>query len=511
MSTLSQLPDLISSLLSYEKCWTNEEAKLAQVAAAALQAIQKNEPWFPISAVQLTAIQSEADVLGFGGAAGGGKTDLLLGLALTQHTRTILFRREASQGRSILDRAREILGNVGRLNETLGVWRDLPGGRQIEFAGVKDAGDEQKHRGRPHDFIGFDEADQFSEFQVRFLQGWLRTTKPGQRCRVVLCFNPPASAEGRWLLTYFGPWVDRKHPRPARPGELRWYATLPDGKEVERPSGTSFTHGNETITPRSRTFIPAKVQDNPALMNTGYLATLQALPEPLRSQVLHGDFSAGLEDEPWQIIPTAWVEAAQSRWKPRSQLDSPPLLSALGVDVARGGADKTVICKRYGHWFAPLLKYPGRSTPDGPAVAQLVIAAWQEQPRALVAIDLDGPGSSPFDWLRRLQPGIRLMGVRGGLPVDARDRTGTMSFFNVRAFMYWSMRELLDPAYNTGVMLPPDPELLADLTAPRWEMTTRGVKVEAKEEVIKRLGRSPDAGDALAYSILLPSGQAVRS
>jgi hypothetical protein len=48
--------------------------------------------------------------------------------------------------------------------------------------------------------------------------------------------------------------------------------------------------------------------------------------------------------------------------------------------------------------------------------------------------------------------------------------------------------------------LPPDPLLLADLTAPTFEITSRGIKVETKEEVIKRLGRSPDRGDAVVMA-----------
>jgi hypothetical protein len=43
--------------------------------------------------------------------------------------------------------------------------------------------------------------------------------------------------------------------------------------------------------------------------------TLQSLPEPLRSQMLYGDFRAGVQDDPWQVVPTAWVEAAMARWK----------------------------------------------------------------------------------------------------------------------------------------------------------------------------------------------------
>ncbi len=456
--------------------------------------------WAPLDGPQRLAYESQADVLGYGGAAGGGKTDLLFGLSITRHQRSIIFRREASQGRAVIDRAREVLGDLGRLNETTGVWRDLPGGRQIEFAGVKDPGDEQKFRGRPHDNIGFDEADHFLEFQARFLQGWLRTTIPGQRCRVVMCFNPPASAEGRWLLQYFGPWVDKKHPHPARPGELRWYATLPNGHEMACPGPAPLVEGAETITPRSRTFIPARVQDNPFLMSTGYIGQLQALPEPLRSQVLHGDFSAGIEDDPWQVIPTAWVEVAQRRWQP-----VPPRLSqldALGVDVARGGRDKTTIAPRWGAWFGPLEKYPGTFTPDGPAVIALVERAVAPNVNAIVCLDVIGVGASPYDWGKatgRL-PGLAPVDFRQG--TERRDRSGRMGFLNLRAYAYWSLREALDPASGMELALPPDPEALADLTAPRWELGLRGVKIESKQELSKRLARSPDVGDAIVLAHL---------
>ena len=64
---------------------------------------------------------------------------------------------------------------------------------------------------------------------------------------------------------------------------------------------------DDIIKPLTRTFIPSRVTDNPYLMATGYISTLQSLPEPLRSQMLKGDFEAGTEDDPWQVIPTQWV------------------------------------------------------------------------------------------------------------------------------------------------------------------------------------------------------------
>jgi hypothetical protein len=73
---------------------------------------------------------------------------------------------------------------------------------------------------------------------------------------------------------------------------------------------------------------------------------------------------------------------------------------------------------------------------------------------------------------------------------------------NVRAEMYWRLREALDPDGPDPLALPEDPELRADLTAPTYEITTAGIKIESKPEIAARLGRSPDCGDAVALSVL---------
>lgn len=466
---------------------------------------------------QELAYHNPADVLGYGGAAGGGKSDLILGLAATQHQRSVIFRREASQGSGLIDRAREIFGAMGRLNENTGTWRDLPGGRYIRFAGVKDLGDEQRWRGRAHDFVAFDEGDQFLEAQFRFLQGWNRTVLPQQRCRVVICFNPPTDADGRWLLDYFKPWLAYLFPRkfhhknPAAPGELRWYAMVPDkdGKpvEAELPDGKPFDvrwrDGKvETIQPKSRSFIPAKVEDNPKLLARGYKATLQSLTEPLRSQVLYGDFTAGLEDDAWQVIPSAWVEAAMRRWEEAEYRSK--YITAVGVDVARGGKDQTVISKRYVNWFAELEKHPGVSTPDGPLVAQLVLASldgttWPKNLDAVVNVDVTGGcGASPYDFARQL--GLKAVPVNFGAGTHRYDKSGTLAFANIRAWLFWTMREALDPESGLDLCLPPDSELMADLTAPKWSLRTGKILIESKEDLVKRLGRSTDCADAVVLA-----------
>lgn len=66
--------------------------------------------------------------------------------------------------------------------------------------------------------------------------------------------------------------------------------------------------------------------------------------------------------------------------------------------------------------------------------------------------------------------------------------------------MWWSLREKLDPASGLKIALPPDEKLKADLASPAYEINARGVVVESKEHLLKRLGHSPDRGDAVVYA-----------
>ena len=443
------------------------------------------------------AIESPADVIGFGGAAGGGKSDALLGIALTQHKRAIIFRKEYTQLKGLIDRSREIIGSLGRYNGSEKRWT-LPGGQILEFGACAHPGDEIAFQGRAHDAKFFDEATHLTRKQFDYLCGWLRSTDPSQRCRIMMSFNPPTGEEDDpdWVPKFFAPWLDRKHPNPAVPGELRWFVTI-DGDEQEVDDGTPFEWNGETLYPRSRTFIPARVDDNPYYANSAssnYKAVLQSLPEPLRSKLLYGDFHAGREDSIWQIIPTAWVEQAQARWQPVP----PREMDALGVDPSRGGKDQFCICPRHGTWFAPVVAIEGYDVPSGAVGAQYVIEAWQEP--AEIGIDVIGVGASTYDSLEQIgwASCAALNSAEGS---DARDRkTGRLGFINKRAEFWWSLRESLDPESGDNLAIPPDPELLADLCAPRWSFRSWKIQVESKEDIKKRIGRSPGRGESLLYA-----------
>jgi hypothetical protein len=219
------------------------------------------------------------------------------------------------------------------------------------------------------------------------------------------------------------------------------------------------------------------------------------MPDPLRSQLLYGDFTIGLTDPEWQVIPTDWIRAAQARGKERPSPDGP--LSALGVDVARGGDDQTIIAKRYGNWIAPLVKYPGQVTPDGFAVAGFVMK--ELEGGAVVNIDVIGVGASPYDTLRR--QGVNINGVNVAVASEGKDRSGQFGFANQRAELWWKFREALEPSKGQEIALPDDRRLLADLCAPRYTVTARGITIESKEDIRRRLGRSPDCGDAVVLAL----------
>lgn len=493
---------------AYEHLTLAEREELDELIAADLA----QTAWVPLPGPQTMALESLADIVGYGGAAGGGKTDLIAGLVTQHHFRSLVVRREKAQTEGVIQRLTEILEGTDGFNSQKSIWR-LPDGL-CEFAGLDNPGDEKRWQGRPHDLKAFDEVTEMREAQVRFIMGWTRTNRPGVRARVIMTFNPPTTQDGRWVLDFFAPWLDDKHPNPAAPGELRWFTTI-NGKDEEVSDARPFVlvdgervyefdlddyTPEQVIVPKSRTFIPARLTDNPYYMATGYMSQLQAMPEPLRSQMLYGDFKAGIGEDPWQVIPTAWVEAAQARWtkrEPRGEMMS------LGADVARGGKDKTTIATRHADggknlWFDKPHSWPGSETPDGPMVAGLVISKLRDE--APIHIDVIGVGASPYDTLNGMQ--LAVYGVNVAEKADSKDISGRLSFFNLRSQLWWRMREALDPARDTGIALPPDKQLLAELCAPRWELSGSTIKVESKDEIVKRIGRSPDLATAYILALM---------
>lgn len=178
----------------------------------------------------------------------------------------------------------------------------------------------------------------------------------------------------------------------------------------------------------------------------------------------------------------------------------------LGLDVARSGKDKSACCIREesddfgpGTGWSYVREVRTWAFADTMATVGRVVQIANHFHAVRIVVDADGIGAPVFDRLKELgQPAVAFHGARA---TEAGGLTGEQKFLNWRSYAWWHMRELLDPTNEHRIALPQkNGELAADLTCPKYGMTSSGkIFVEKKDEIRKRLDRSPDAGDAMAY------------
>lgn len=209
-----------------------------------------------------------------------------------------------------------------------------------------------------------------------------------------------------------------------------------------------------------------------------------------------GEFYSADEDG---VIPLSWAEAAIERWKAWDEAGRPDQGGPhiIGVDVARTGSDKTVIALRDA-WVIHELRATSRE--DTMSTAGRVAGILNADPGASAVVDVIGVGAGVYDRLREQGHNVEAFNASAG--TRRKDASGEFSFLNTRAAAHWNLRELLDPSRHPEVALPPDDELLGDLTAIHWRVSSGGkIQVESKDDIRKRIGRSPDRGDAVVEAL----------
>ena len=490
-------------------------AHQAKAAQAAIDAT-KSKLWVPNPGPQTDAYYSPADLLYYGGAAGGGKSQLLMGLACNEHRVSRLFRRQFKdidgEG-GLATGLAQILGSTAGYNSQKHVW-NIPGQsvrRAVEFGAFETPKEAEAYQGRAADLVGFDEAVQFQEAIVRFIIGWNRTAIAGQRCRAVLASNPPLTPEGLWIFEWFAPWLDPEHRNPAKPGELRYYAHVNGHEiEVERDYVGYITdgQGNEMeVRPKSRTFIPASLSDNPDLLDSGYASQLAALPKHLQAALLQGKFASTLEDAERQVIPAEWVLKAQQRWMlQKHKLQSTPMTS-VGADIADGGADRMVCVLLHTIVFGEPKIKPGVDVKSTEQKAAMIVSVAKDDPQ--INVDCGGGyGGGVSDALETNN--FNVVRCKGGMKSDKLCRDRVRGFANKRAEWVWRFREALDPERGDNIALPPGREVLMELTAFRElahsDMRTT-IAIEDNESISKRIGRSPDIAWGFFFAWAEPDAQ----
>jgi len=225
---------------------------------------------------------------------------------------------------------------------------------------------------------------------------------------------------------------------------------------------------------------------NPKLITPAWVADkyIRWGPEsPAYQARVKGQFPTEADDT---LIPLSWIEAAMAREVPDGMVPR-----EIGVDVARFGSDKTVLATRHGLKILPLKSFAKLGTTETTGHA---IVEFREQQASAIKVDDIGVGGGVTDPLQ--EQGYPAYGINTSMRASDPEK-----FFNLRSELWWLMRELLnpDPRINPyPISLPDDDELLADLCGVKYKITSKGqIRVEAKDEMKKRIGRSPDRADAV--------------
>lgn len=226
-------------------------------------------------------------------------------------------------------------------------------------------------------------------------------------------------------------------------------------------------------------------------------------PEDLFRRKVLGQFPKVADDV---LIPTQWLELAHERWRRaggREPLGAETRI--LGVDVAGMGRDCTCFVERKGAWVSEFNAHNSGGQADHMKIAGRIAAYRRRQIEAYVSIDTIGEGAGVYsrcieidekDYIISCKYSEAAKG-RGGKPLT--DATGQYEFINMRAYLFWAVRDWLNPKNDTGAMLPPDTQFDEEATEIKWSFRSDGrIIIEPKEDIKERLGRSPDKFDALA-------------
>lgn len=200
------------------------------------------------------------------------------------------------------------------------------------------------------------------------------------------------------------------------------------------------------------------------------------------------DFSASTED---QLISLADVNMAMERYKEQGlSPDTPPKANEnciLGVDVSRYGNDRSVIFKRVGLQADVVGCFSGK---DVVQLAEAVKNAYERYRPSAIYVDGTGVGGGVVDVLRSFHVPC--------YDINFSNSSAEAIYVNKRTEIWCRMADWVK---NKGCLNPKEDGLKTDLPAPLYTRGEDGTfSLESKKEIRKRLGMSPDLGDALALT-----------
>ena len=393
----------------------------------------------PQSGPQELFLSSPADIVIYGGSAGGGKTFGLL-LDPLRHIKTVkgygavIFRRETPQITNeggLLDESRPLYySQGGTLRESPKIdWTFPPYNNRIHFDHLQYEKTCQAYDGSQICYIGFDQLEHFTEHQFFYMMSRNRST-----CGIRPCIRATANPDAEsWLATFIEWWInpDTGYPIEERGGKIRWF--IRDGSQIIWSGLKEELELKYNRQPKSVTFIPAKLSDNPILeqINPEYRGNLQALSYVEQERLLKGNWK--IKAEGGTIFKREWFEVVAAA---PSSLNTVRFWDMAATKKGKRGHDPDYtagvkMCELAGIYYV-LDVFRIRENPGATEQARAAITN-QDGPQVRVREEQEGGASGKtviFQAARDQFRGLDYLGVPGSGSKEARAVPASRAVYN---------------------------------------------------------------------------------
>lgn len=201
------------------------------------------------------------------------------------------------------------------------------------------------------------------------------------------------------------------------------------------------------------------------------------------------------------LVPEQWIELANERWLNNHKVSGKKI---IGCDIAGMGRDNSCEVERIANRVESITLHHAGGKANHMEQAGLLKSKLDKDKDSVCNIDTIGEGAGVYSRLVELGYENRVNSVKFSQKAENNDKplkdiTEQYSFLNMRAYLFWAVRDWLNPKNGFNAMLPPNELLKEEAAEIKWHFRSDGkIQIESKDDIKKRLGRSPDIFDALA-------------